>query len=424
MSITGFHLIHKFYLKFNNAKNSQFYEYNEVVKHIDALRFPLVHFQTDGEKFNSSCAIHCVNSLLQFLPTFPCGEINWNSNKVVITNQNLGLLSVRFDHQDFECVNVQIMFAIVAINGNGMNENDITIKIDEIFVTYVNNKTRKCIKCCLMRFKYQSGLLDPNQISKLYLHSFDDNPALVTSGFDYCFYYFDFEHRMGGDTNCLNYSNVTSVQSFQISSTQIIVHVRRREFNITHSLYYPSYEQYTLDKFHQLVTLRSRQHKYFGGEFALHKLEHNINHFIRYNVHDQSRFLLAPTSKSKKYLNHLFDDIFISVLLYPILPDDLLVHILQFIYPDCPTHLMRFFFTLVQNSIRKIQLKRNPISVQRQLIHKQNQINAIKTKRFFNIVDRPEPQVFKYSSGRHNETKINLLVCRSRIAASRSNLFL
>ena len=423
-------ILENFYLKFHKCINSHFEDYCNVVTQLRNISFPLISSQITNGKFNSKCALFKINQLLEFLPTLPCGVIDWNSENVQIINCNANCFQVVYIHNDNEFVNVKLLFVVDYIQMNDNYELDITatrLVLDNVHVTYVNSISRKCINCSFIQFYYKTGFFIPASDSDIYFHSFDDNPAYVTGIMDYTYYYYDYEHRLGGNRYELDRSNVTSVRSVLISDDNAVVCFCHKEYGICHSLNYPAVQEIILNYSSRSVTERFTKYMYFGKPMCLRSLQTNFNNCIRFDEITNQRMLIAPSLKIKKYLNNIFSDILETFLFYPVLPQDIYLHVLLFLYPDCPSHLMRFFFTLVSNSIQIVLHRRNDATIIQQKQVRLNQLHTIEIQNEIARIDHDvsisagDSQSYR-KSGRHNECNIQKMNYRRSSACNRSIL--
>ena len=85
-------------------------------------------------------------------------------------------------------------------------------------------------------------------------------------------------------------------------------------------------------------------------------------------------------------------------------------------------NMMRFFFTLIANSIHKVYSRRNNETIQQQQKVKSSQLFEIELYQILNIPNETDMKPY-VSSGRHNESKVKLMFYRSQIVDSRFSFF-
>jgi hypothetical protein len=286
--------------------------------------------------------------LLDYFPTFPCSNKwrNNNINEVIFDNKlnELNLIYYIDSHERIEVIS--------------------HLSIPEIFVVYKNFKTTNCIIISPLQCNYESYIcyelstmkdIETIQKKGVY-HSLNDNPARVSKmkhSFIFKWYNYGKLHRDGDDPayckiDKSNPNTYVIIQYFKYGKLHRIG-ARPAILEFSGNLEEPFYEEFL----------------YNGNNCIVSSKLSSITSFQKFVTIDfmtHTRFFNAGLSLMNECFQQVSNNMFNLILLYPQLPDELIIDSIFFLHSNCSIEFIQFVFNHLMTSIFKICQKRFKIS--------------------------------------------------------------
>ena len=300
------------HVQFHNVKNTNLIELHEQAEIvIDQIK------EMDVLHREKNQVVTLFNSLLFYYPSFPCSDINWSNSKLV------------FIH----CFNKTQQFIVYKINKTSKISFYCDLKnLYNSSFTYHDRTSGLNIFIQPIAFYYYSGI---RRNGSALFHSIDDNPALVTL--------LKCEWYNMGKFHRQNDKFATVIIDDDFTS---LTYCENNELHRSRGL--PAVIEIENDR---VIT---ELFYYFDKVSAVSAFEREeLHQFQRIDEFGKNVFVCNQEKSLCLYFQLLFDYLFELYFMQPVLPKEIIINIVQYLFGDCSYYLLNQFYIVFANSLVK-----------------------------------------------------------------------